>query len=274
MSAKYWIARYVDDVFRNEPKNVGVIVAVGRMLSARFVGEQDSGALDGRKLKGFSHPNVYSQWRDYWRREIADGNIADIIAAKTSNYFVSEGGEVSDTGTDTASDVCQFLFSLLVGDGGPSEAYQWVDEDVEDQEFSSEIVETLKQIDLLASDDQLIVRHPIRRNQNVPGRHVTHKPSFTQRNGLLSVFEYIDLTRPQQKHIRERSGWMAYMFSDIKSVEADAVTYSLVRPDGDGSDAAEYAKQVLAGDSTIVNWLDERERGAFLEARKRVADSL
>jgi hypothetical protein len=89
-----------------------------------------------------------------------------------------------------------------------------------------------------------------------------------------SVLEYIDLARPQQKHIRERSGWMAYMFSDIKAVEHGASAFSLVRPDGDGSDAVDYARSVLGGESTIVNWADERERGAFLEARKRVADSV
>jgi hypothetical protein len=273
MSAKYWIARYVEDVFRNEPKNVGVIVSVGRNLAARFVGEQDNDTLDGRKLKGFSHPNVYTQWHDYWRREIATGDLSRVIAATTSNYFIVAGGEVSDIGNDSAADVCRFLFDILVSAGGPSEAYQWVDENVEEQEFSAEIVDVLQQQDLLANDNDILVRHPVRRNAPVPGQHVQHSPSFSQRNGVLSVFEYIDLGRPQQKLIRERSGWMAYMFSDIKAVERNANTYSLIRP-GDGGDAIEYARSVLRGESTVVNWVNPVERGRFLEERRRIADAL
>ena len=123
MSAKYWVARYVEDVFRDEPKNVGVVVAVdGGGLAAKFAGERDDGKLDRHKLAGtFAHPSVYIQWHEYWRNEIDKGNIAEIVEAKTSNYFVSQGGEVSDIGTDTAVEVCQFLFSALVS-GGVHEA--------------------------------------------------------------------------------------------------------------------------------------------------------
>jgi len=273
MSAKYWIARYVEDVFRNEPKNVGVIVSVGRTLAARFVGEQDNGILDGRKLKGFSHPNVYSQWHDYWRREIATGNLSEIIKAATSNYFVVSGGEVSDIGNDTAADVCLFLFDMLVGAGGPSEAYQWIDENVEEQDFSAEIVEVLQQEDLLANENELLVRHPIVRNQPVLGQHVQHSPSFSQRNGALSVFEYIDLGRPKQKLIRERSGWMAYMYSDIAAVEHHLNAYSLIKPGEDG-EIFDYAQRVLGGASTVINWLDPQARGQFLQTTRQIADAI
>ena len=62
------------------------------------------------------------------------------------------------------------------------------------------------------------------------------------------MFEYIDLTRPQQKHIRERSGWMGYMFSDIRQADGSAETYSIIRPDKDERDAANFAKDVLKGE--------------------------
>lgn len=65
---------------------------------------------------------------------------------------------------------------------------------------------------------------------------------------------------------------MAYMFEDIKSVNPAAQTYSLVRPEREGGvEQIEYAKTILRGDSTIVNWSDENERRKFLQERKQVA---
>jgi hypothetical protein len=50
--------------------------------------------------------------------------------------------------------------------------------------------------------------------------------------------------------------------------------YSLVRPSTENaSDAIDYAKKVLGSESTIVNWLDQGARGAFLEERRKVADA-
>jgi uncharacterized membrane protein len=64
------------------------------------------------------------------------------------------------------------------------------------------------------------------------------------------------------------------MFSDIRAAENDLQAYSLVRPSADnGSDAVDYAKKVLGSESSIVNWLDENARGAFLEERRKVADA-
>ena len=47
MSAKYWIAQHVADLFRNEPKNIGVVVDAVGIKKARFFGEADaSGGID------------------------------------------------------------------------------------------------------------------------------------------------------------------------------------------------------------------------------------
>ncbi len=276
MTARYWIAKNVEDVFRNEPRNVGVIVSVNGDVAARFVGERDDGVFDARKLGSkFLHPSVYNQWRDYWRSEIVtDGGIERAVDGSAANYSVVVGGEVADIGEDSANEVCQFLFRMLVSPGGVADAYQWNETATEDQDFRSEIADTFKSLSLLG-DAQLLVRHPIMRNTTVIGRTVTHTPSFVQRNGLLTTMEFIDLARPKAKHIRERAGWMAYMFEDIKAIEASAEAVSIIRPsDGDGGDAVEFAQTVLAKGSTIVNWADKAARDRFMESRRRVADSV
>ena len=89
-------------------------------------------------------------------------------------------------------------------------------------------------------------------------------PSFTQRNGHLDVFDYIDLNSKRIDKIKERAGWMAYMFSDLKEADRNTGTFSLVRPAENDGEAVQYARIVLGNESAVVNWMDQNERAAFL----------
>ena len=271
MTAQYWVARYVPNPFRNEPRNVGVIVRKGDLVVGMFVGERENGTLDGRKTAGFSNPAVYSQWHKYWKRKIAARAVDDIIDATTPNYGVVYGGDVTDIGEDNALTVCRFMYNLLVG-GGIAEAYEWTEEKIS-VKLVEDIVLELDRTAILEKTGQLFARHPVQRNASVFGKSVTHTPSFSQRNGKLTVMEYIDLGVNQINKAKERAGWMAYMFRDIKDREPTSDAISLVRPEGDAhSEQIAYARQALAGGSKIVNWFDDNERGSFLEERKRIAE--
>lgn len=167
--------------------------------------------------------------------------------------------------------MCQFLYTLLVS-SGPKEAFEWGD--VEDSEvaLAQDITTAFREIEVLASGSQLMRRHPVVPNRSVPGQHVTHTPSFSQQNGHLYVFEYIDLSTTKINKAKERAGWMAYMFDDIKGVNPTAETFSLVRPEKDsGVEQIDYAKTILRGGSKIVNWSDDNERGQFLQEREQIA---
>jgi hypothetical protein len=274
MSASYWIAKYVDDPFRKEPRNVGVFVEANGAIVARFFGEREDGVFDARRIRSkFLYPNVYSQWRDFWRDKIKERDIASILKGTTANFYVEVGGEVSDVGSDNSGEICHFLYTLLVGSGA-IEAFEWKDFDDSDVDLAEDITVALKEIDVLATTAELFNqrRHPVVRNREVRGAHVTHTPSFSQQNGHLYVFEHINLNSSHINKAKERAGWMAYMFEDIKSIYKDAQTYSLVRPEKEGGiEQIEYAKTILRGDSTVVNWSDENERGKFLQERKQIA---
>lgn len=271
MSASYWIARYVEDPFRNEARNIGVITQSNGMFAARFVGERDNGIFDARKLRGFRYPNVYSQWRDFWRKNVNSKNFTTVLSSKTPNFFVLHGGEVEDTGNDSATDICNFLFNLLVGNG-VVEAFEWDEQELPELDLASEITSALDKSSILANNGQLYTPHPVLRSELIAGKHVMHKPSFSQRNGRLYVMEHIDLSLQNINKVKERAGWMAYMFSDIKSSDEYSQSYSIVRPSRDEDvEQIEYAKKVLSGESDIVNWSDEAERCKFLEERKLVA---
>ncbi len=87
--------------------------------------------------------------------------------------------------------------------------------------------------------------------------------------------EHIDLAQVRQNKTKERAGWMGYMFSDIREGNPDCEAYSLVRPEkAFGAAPIEYAKEVLSKESRVVNWSDEREKGAFLEERRRIAETV
>jgi hypothetical protein len=218
---------------------------------------------------------VYLQWVSYWREEIQAGRIESILKATTTNYSVVEGGEVSDTDSDSVESVCSFLYTLLVSDEPVMQAFELAVEEDETKGLGSEISHAFAELHILRDTSDLIVRNPVVRDQAIRGKHVTHKPSFSQQNGRLYVYEAIDFTMKKPKVIRERAGWMAYMYADIKQAEEKAETYSIYRPtQEDASDIVQYAKGMLGGESTLINWADENERKRFLNQRQKVAEAL
>jgi hypothetical protein len=276
MTVQYWIAKNVEDPFRNETRNIGVIARDSRGVAARFMGERDTGELDRRLLgQRFRYPEVYLQWLSYWRAEINEGRTDTILKTGSANYFVAGGGEITDTGNDTVEAVCAFLYSLLISDSPIMQAFELAEEEDATRGLGSEISHALSEINILSDVSKLDVRHPVKREQPVKGKHVVHKPSFSQMNGHLYVYEAIDFTMKRPKIIRERAGWMAYMYTDIKQEEPSTETFSLFRPSlEDGGETIEYAKKMLGGESTLVNWADDNQRKHFLNERQRVATAL
>jgi hypothetical protein len=276
MPTRYWIAKNVDDVFRNETRNVGVIVSDGVSCCARFVGERETGVIDRRLLgQRFRYPEVYLQWIAYWRDAINIGAIDEVVSAKSGNYLVVEGGEVTDAGSDSPAAVCAFLFSLLVGDSPTMEAFGLSADEDDVRQLDSEVSEAFASMRLLSDGAALGLPHPIQRAQSVAGKHLSHEPSFSQRNGRLYVFEVIDFTVRRPKLIRERAGWMAYMYTDIRQREENSKAYSIYRPKADdAAEGVEYAKKMLEGESELVDWSNEAARISFLTGRRSIAESM
>lgn len=274
MSATYWIARYVPDTFRNEPRNVGVVVALNGVVAARFLGERADGVFDGRLLRGLSHPQVYGQWRAYWRSKLNVPALERISRKASGNYYLSSGGEVTGTGADSAGEVCAFLYDLLIG-GGPVDAFDWQVVEDSEADLATDIASAFEKEHIIAGSSEIFVRYPVIKDLEVDGMTVKHKPSFVQPNGVLHVFEHIDFNKTKANKTRDRAGWMAYMFSDIKDRSENARAFSLIRPEhGGGAEQIEYARAMLGHESELVNWSDENERGRFLAERRRVADPI
>ena len=274
MTARYWIAKHIPDVFRNEPRNIGVIVNVDGQLCAQFVAEREDGSLDGRALRKFEYADVYRQWVDFWRDEVLSGSLDYLVQTVSPNFLVHEGGEVQGYETDEAGEVCRFLFTSLVG-SGIAEAFGWEEVEAAAVLLEQDVSEQLIRFNLISTGDNLLVRNPVQRHRPVNGAHAVHTPDFVQTNGHLSAFETVDFTTKQTKRVRDRAGWAAYMFSDIREAHRDLESYAIVRvPESLSDGSLEYAHKMLSSEATIVNWLDASARGRFLEERARVADAI
>jgi hypothetical protein len=68
VASRYFIAKYVPDSLRCEPRNVGVVLWTPTGAAARFVGERSDDSLDLRQAPPFvDDQQVYRQWVEYWR---------------------------------------------------------------------------------------------------------------------------------------------------------------------------------------------------------------
>ena len=278
MKAHYWIAQYLPDLFRNEPRNVGVIAQVGPTVVARFVGEMPDLQVDGRKIKGFRYPGVYRQWVGYWRSRLSAVSPDALKQESGHHYRVVDGGLATDVEPDSPEEVVNYLYALLVSDGGFLEAIKTEDERVETierQPLQSDIEAAFRDAQILTdTDDLLTPPHPIRRGVRLRGASGVYTPAFVQRNGRCFVMESIDFTGRLAQRSRDHAGWSAYMFKDLRSEQQDIEAIAIVQVSEDNlnDEAVQNGYDLIEKEANcIVHWDDTDQRQSFLEERRKVA---
>jgi hypothetical protein len=130
----YLIAKFVPDLFRNEPVNVGVIVWIDGRVESKFIAQRPDGEIDGRFLPREikNHTHVYKQWIDTWRKWTAKDKISPIGHSEVflrgdakfmealqstgkGNYILESGGEIlEDIISSNIGEVVEHLFIRLV----------------------------------------------------------------------------------------------------------------------------------------------------------------
>jgi hypothetical protein len=134
---RYLIAKYVDDLTRNEPINVGVIVLDGADVVARFDGEDDARKIDLRRVRNrVTGSHSYRAWVDYWRtvlespervsrdlRGVSPGDsavVSHLLEKSGRDFYIEQGGTiVFDVEAKSASDLLEELFARLVRQPDP-----------------------------------------------------------------------------------------------------------------------------------------------------------
>src|SRR4051794_28602366 len=96
MNARWLIAKYMSDVRRREPTNVGIVLITDRgERLARFKAEDEStGEIDGRKFRSGAVEN-YKAWVAHWKRALEKKADPRRLVTRdpTQNYFLEFGGE-------------------------------------------------------------------------------------------------------------------------------------------------------------------------------------
>jgi hypothetical protein len=141
-AVRYLVAKYVPDLSRMEPRNIGVIVWSEGEVAARFAGEapEKPSEVDGRSIPGFvtSRP-AYKQWVRFWRKELDKPTIRRIggselvarsspdylmVLASTSrgNFHLVDAGMLLDpVESERLPEVADYLFNSLVEEAAATE---------------------------------------------------------------------------------------------------------------------------------------------------------
>jgi len=106
-TTRFLVAKYVPDLQRMEPKNIGVVLASPDRIGARFYGENG----DHPRAPEFIHKrnkSVYVEWVQYWNQQINKVNASGPKelgrGISTLDYLL---------GKSKGSYVRAFLFSIL-----------------------------------------------------------------------------------------------------------------------------------------------------------------
>lgn len=134
-TTQYLIAKYIPDLHRFEPRNIGVIVWSPFGVEARFLAEYPNrlGEVDGRSIPNFvTSANAYRQWIRYWRDAITGTSIrplggGDMVPSSSpgfievlqqtarGNFVVVDAGSVLDhISEDELPAVADQLYAQLI----------------------------------------------------------------------------------------------------------------------------------------------------------------
>jgi hypothetical protein len=108
MRTEWVVAKYMPDLRRREPRNIGVVLRHGDQVLARVVGEKADGRIDGRILRGWGVISAenYRAWVAYWRHALlTTSDVRELLQPRADQDFVLErGGERLLGGEDTDPD--------------------------------------------------------------------------------------------------------------------------------------------------------------------------
>jgi hypothetical protein len=93
-NTRFLIAKYIRDLHRLEPRNIGVIVWLDGNIAARFLGEKN-GTIESivapRYLR-VQNQAMYRQWIEYWRYQISQPSLSlngnGNMVGKSSPHFL------------------------------------------------------------------------------------------------------------------------------------------------------------------------------------------
>lgn len=286
-TARYLVAKYVPDMWRMEPRNIGVIVWTSNGVNARFLAEYPErlGIVDGRRIPTYvNNPSAFRQWVAYWRSTIERSRLEPpnggtpipreapeyldaLRMTARGNFLLADGGMTLDeVDQHEIIDLVNQLYTMLVDvNVGVVEEYQ-------DANLESLCDEAIHQAGLQSDP-------AFRRSYQVhcPIAESTDEVftfSYAYANGTVRKL-YQRVTLPKQAALLRRaidaSAWMFKNVVDHEIVDHDQ-TLALVRvTDEQRSDRSVIdSLEVLRSVTTV---LDVGDRMAAVKEFQSLRDS-
>jgi hypothetical protein len=266
-SPRYLVAKYVSDLQRMEPKNIGIIVWTNTAVSARFAAEKLNipGEIDGRSIPPFvTSMAAYKQWVDFWRNQLDAKPMRagrtlekwsdDLRRTGRGNFWLADGGVfLQEVRTDEIQTVTDDLFHKLVEQ--PS-------------------VDEIRDVALDQIADHVIRQLQLTRNRNFHNRYqvsclvadnVTEAFEFSHAysNGTLKrLYQRVPLAskRTPLRRVVHDSAWMFEKVVAQKIVTRDqavALVYATEEQRHDPS--ISWSFDVLSSVARVANLADSNE---------------
>jgi hypothetical protein len=199
----YLIAKYVDDIRRNEPINVGVVVIDGGTIVARFEGEDELGRLDRRRIrKRVSGRDAYAAWVQHWRRLIASERPVDeLLAGASQDFYIEPGGSVLlDLDGRSAAEAIDELYSRLVKPEDPPAPVSLQEKSLHALRLAGT---KLDDANHFQTDMPVVL--------NVGGREFAESFSYAVRNGVWHYMQDVSLDPQRPRRSRKEANHCAFL---------------------------------------------------------------
>ena len=269
---KYLLAKYIADLHRFEPRNIGVIVWSPTGVEARFLAEFPNrpGEVDGRSIPGFvTSPSAYKQWIRYWRDSVAGPSFKPLdgsgVLSSSSpafmealqrtgrgNFALVDAGVLLDAvSEEELPGLADQLFAQLVEANAPEEPRD-LDLDL--------VCDQLLQRTQLSKHRNFYSNYPVRCAVNNIEEEYVFSHAFV--NGTLQRL-YQRLAIPKGKaRLRKNVHDAAWSFEQVfrqKIVEPkNAGVLVYVTPEQETQPDVEKSLRLLGSLTRVINLRDER----------------
>lgn len=235
----YVIAKYVDDIRRNEPINVGVIAFGAGHVAARFEGEDEHGRLDRRRIrKRVTGRDAYVAWVQHWRR-LLDAGEESLLAACSQDFYLERGGTVLlDLDERALADTVGDLYARLVKPEDPPAPMSLKEK-------------SLRTLRLAGADleDGNHFKTDIMVRLDVAGRTFDESISYGVRNGTWHCLQEISLDPQRPRRSRKEANHCAFLMEHALIDGTRLVLYD----SGDIDDTTEPMLELVSAIVPVVD---------------------
>jgi len=286
---RYLVVKFIPDLTRMEPRNVGILVWSRKGTAARFMGEKANspGEIDAR-LPGFIKDVLpaYRQWVKFWQTEISKTNIEPysggepvsvdsvdffkvLKSSGKGNFLVEDGGILLDELSPCSSpkDFADYLFQHLVEEPSDNDA---MTKDVTLQNIAEDAFEKSH----IKADPHFHNDYPIDCPIGDAGKKTKLQFSHAYKNGSLTLLQKVSFpkTATTLKTIVRSN---AFMFEQaIKSNFIDrshGCALIHILPEQRNEPEISEAIDVLDTYATVYNLHDQEE--LFIQRLKELQNS-